>query len=106
MNAYTTMSQARIRQHDIDRVLRADRMTAAAHLAALERQRGWLAEAEVNQLVKQHGVKPQTAVSLIATVRQTLGAALVRAGQRLAAPPARGASAATGLSTGTLRTTG
>jgi hypothetical protein len=37
-------------------------------------------------------------------LRQTIGAALVRAGERLAAAPPRGASQAAALSDGTLRT--
>ena len=69
MNAYTTMGQARIQQRDIEAVLRVGRMTAAAHLAALERQRGWQAEAEVERLLKQHGLKPHSPASRVALLR-------------------------------------
>ena len=85
MNAYTTRGQARIQQRDIAAILRTepDHM-AAASLAALERQRGWQAEAEVAWLLKQHGVTPHAASSRVSMLRQTIGAVLVRAGERLA----------------------
>jgi hypothetical protein len=92
MNAYTTMGQARIRQHDIDAVLRADALTAAAHLAALERQRGWQAEAEMARLLKQHGLGPPARPALLTMLRQTLGAALVHAGERLVGASQRAAA--------------
>ena len=92
MNPYTTMGQARIQAHDLVAVRRKDWFTAAASLAALERQRGYQAEAEVGWLLKQHGVMPNSAASLVALLRQTIGAALVRAGDRLAGVPRGGVS--------------
>lgn len=106
MNPYTTRTSAQIQPHDMAKTLLADPFTAAAALATLERTRSYQAEAEVAQLLKQHGVQPYSALVWVAVVRRTLGAALVRGGQRLAATPARGASPATGLSNGKLRTTG
>ena len=92
MNAYTTRGQARIQQRDIAAVLRADGFLAGASLAALERQRGYQADAEVSWLLKQNGVAPHAAASLVAMLRQTIGAALVRAGERLAGGPRSGVS--------------
>ncbi len=90
MNAYTTRGQARIQPRDVSSVLQANRYLGGASLAALERQRGWQAEAQVEWLLKQHGVMPASAASLATTLRQTIGAALVRAGERFAGVP-RGA---------------
>jgi hypothetical protein len=73
---------------------------AGASLAALERQRGDQAESELHWLLKQHGVTPQAH----ALVRQRIGAALVRAGDRLAGVPGSGVSpepAPTGTQEGT-----
>jgi len=60
---------------------------AGASLAGLERQRGWQAESEVEWLLKQNGVMPHASASRVARLRHTLGAALVRAGERLAGVP-------------------
>ena len=79
MNAYTTRSQARIQPCDIVAVLRVNRPTAGAALATFERQRGYQLEAEVEWLLKQHGVTPQRSASRVALLRQTIGAALIRA---------------------------
>jgi hypothetical protein len=87
MNAYTTRSEARIQQSDITAILRADAFLAGASLAALERQRGWQAEAEVERLLKQCGVKSSANTSLVSMLRETIGAALVRAGERLTGSP-------------------
>lgn len=92
MNAYTTMGQARIQPRDLEAVLRANRYLVGASLAAFERQRGWQAEAEVAWLLQQSGDKPRASTSLVAQLRQTIGAALVRAGERLAGVPRRGVS--------------
>jgi hypothetical protein len=106
MNPYTTRTRAQIQPHDLANTLFADAFIVAPALTALERHRGWQAEAEMDRLLKRHSVMPPTAASLIATVRQIIGTSLVRAGKRLAAAPARGASPATGFSNGTLHTTG
>jgi hypothetical protein len=82
MNPYTSRTQARIQPHDMTRALFTDPFTAASALAALERTRAYQAEAEMDRLLKQHSVRPRSAGSVVATMRQTLGAALIRAGQR------------------------
>ena len=87
MNAYTTTGQARIQQRDIETVLRTNRYMAGAALAALERQRGCQAEVEVAWLLKQNGVTPQASASLVSRLRQAIGTALIRAGDRLVDVP-------------------
>jgi hypothetical protein len=106
MNAYTTRSQARIQPRDFSAVLRANRYQAGAALAAFERQRGYQAEAEVAWLLKHYGVTPHATASHVMTLRQRIGATLVRAGDRLAGGPRRSVvpeltSAATGTPGGT-----
>ena len=101
MNPYTTMGQARIHPRDVSAVLRANGL-AGASLAALERQRGYQADAEVKWLLKQHGVTPHAAASLVSLLRQTVGAALVRAGNRLAGSPQSSVSLKTASATRTL----
>jgi hypothetical protein len=95
MNPYTTMTSARIRPRDLANAVGADSFIAAVSLAALERTRGWQAEAELEWLLKQHGVRPGSAASRIALLRQTAGAVLVGAGERLAGVHQRGASPGT-----------
>jgi hypothetical protein len=92
MNPYTTMGQARIQQPDIDGVLREDGFLAATQLAALERRHGYQAEAEVNWLLKHHRLTPPAASTRVAVFRQTIGTALVRAGECLAGSPRSGVS--------------
>ncbi len=93
MNAYTTRGEARIQPRDIEAALHMDAHLAAVSLAALERQRGWQAEAEMERLLKQHGVKASGSTSLISLLRETIGAALVSAGERLAGSSRRDVSA-------------
>lgn len=95
MNPYTTRTQARIRQHDINTIISTNSYLTGASIAMLERTRGWQAEAAENSLLKQHGVSPYDAASLITMLRQAIGTALVRAGERLGGSPARGVSLAT-----------
>jgi hypothetical protein len=92
MNAYTTRGEAKIQQSDITAILRANAFLAGTSLASLERHRGWQAEAEVEQLLKQCGVKSSASTSLVSLLRETIGAALVRAGERLTGSPRRDAS--------------
>ncbi|MCD6057444.1 MAG: hypothetical protein K0R44_437 [Thermomicrobiales bacterium] len=92
MNAYTTMGQARIQPRDMAAVRPANRVMVGGSLAGLERERGWQAEAEVDWLLKQHGVMPQPSTWRVATLRQTIGEMLVRAGARLAGVPRGGNS--------------
>jgi hypothetical protein len=101
MNAYTTMSQARIHPRDVSAVLRADGL-AGASLAGLERQRGCQAEAEVGWLLKQHGVRPPERASRMALLRRTIGTGLVRAGERLVGVPRSDVAPATTPAAGTL----
>jgi hypothetical protein len=104
MNAYTTRGQARIQPQDVSAVLRVNQL-AGASLAALERQRGWQADAEVAWLLKQHGVTPATAASRVSLLRQTVGTALVCAGERLTGVSRSGLSPETPPAVGTLGTT-
>ena len=83
MNPYTTMGQARIRQRDIDLNQRTNSYLAGAALAALERQRGWQADGEVEWLLKQNGITPHASAPLVSMLRQAIGAALIRSGERL-----------------------
>jgi hypothetical protein len=103
MNAYTTMGQARIQPRDVAAVLRAHGL-AGSSLAALEWQRGCQADAEVARLRKQNGVTPHQTTSRVALLWQTIGTALVRAGERLAGAPRSGVSRETGPTAGTLGT--
>jgi hypothetical protein len=104
MNAYTTMGQARIQQRDITTIVRTDRFTAGASLAAFERHRGEQAESDVRWLLKQHGVTRPAATPRILKLRQTIGATLVRAGERLAGAPHRVTVAETAPAGGMLGT--
>jgi hypothetical protein len=77
---------------------------AASSLAALERQRGYHAEAEVEWLLTHNGVTPQVHTSVF-SLRQRIGAALVHAGQRLANVPGSGVSSETTPEANTYRGT-
>ena len=103
MNAYTTRGQARIQPSDLSAVMRTYPLIGAP-LAALERQRGCQAEAEVNWLLKRNGVTPQVAASFLSLLRQTIGATLVRAGERLAGAPQPGTLPETARARGMLGT--
>lgn len=87
MNPYTTMGQTRIEHRDITNVLRTHSYMGGAAIGALERQRGGQAEAAYYSLLKQNGVEPNSGTSLVSMLRQTIGAVLVRTGQRLAGTP-------------------
>ena len=89
MNAYTTTSQARIQPSDFSAVLRANGL-AGASLSRLEWQRGCQAAAEVDWRLKHTGVEPNPSASRLSLLRQTIGAALVRTGERVAGVPGRG----------------
>ena len=106
MNAYTTTGQARIQSRDIEAVLRANRFMAGAALAAFERQRGCQAEVEVEWLLKHSGVTPQPSTWRVATLRQTIGAMLIRAGERFANVPRSGVSVDMPAAADTLTTAG
>jgi hypothetical protein len=102
MDPYTTRGQARIQQRDIDTLLRTHGFQTAAHLAALERQRGRQVDVEWKGLLAQVGVQTPTAAALVTRLRQTLGAALIRAGERLAGVPRSGTLPETVPAAGTL----
>ena len=106
MNAYTTRGQARIQPRDVSSVLRANRYLAGASLAALERQRGWQADAEMAWLLKQHGLAPKSAALRVAMLRRTIGAALVGAGERLAGVPRSAVVPETAPAAGTIAAAG
>jgi hypothetical protein len=101
MNAYTTKGQARIQPRDIAAAGRKDWYTAGGSLMALERQRERQAEAEVAWMLKHNGVTPHASASLVSLLRQTIGAALVRTGERLAGVPGIGGSRELALTAGT-----
>jgi hypothetical protein len=101
MNAYTTRGQARIQPHDFSVVRRANGL-AGAYLAGLERQREWQAERELDWLLEQNTAAPPASVAHVARLRQTIGAALVRAGERLAGLPRSGISPEPATPSGTL----
>ena len=103
MNAYTTIGQARIQPHDIAAVMRAYPLVGAS-LAALERQRGCQAEAEMNWLLKRNGVTPQAGASFLSLLRQSIRATLVRAGESLASAPQPGTLPGTAPAPGMLGT--
>ena len=106
MNAYTTRGEARIQPRDLSVALGMHGLNPGSTLAALEKQRGWQAEAEVERLLKQYGVKSSGSTSLLSLLRGTIGAALVSAGERLAGSPGRGAPAEAIREAGTLGTAG
>ena len=101
MNAYTTTGRARIQPRDFSAVLRANQL-AGAPLAGLERQRGCQAEAEVGWLLKHNGGGPNSSASLVSLLRQTIGGALVRVGERLEGVPRSGVSTETAPEAGRL----
>jgi pimeloyl-ACP methyl ester carboxylesterase len=95
MNAYTTRGQARIQPRDIAAVMLPYPL-AGSSLAALERQRGCQAKAEVAWLLKQNSGAPKAAASRVSLLRQTIGATLLGAGERLAGFPRGGVMRAGG----------
>jgi hypothetical protein len=106
MNPYTARGQAKIRQRDITNVLHSGSFLAGAALAGLEQQRAWQAEAEMECLLEQHGFVPQPAAAPLLTLRQAIGAALIRAGERLAGASQRDVPLETAPTAGTLGTVG
>lgn len=92
MNASTTTDQARIQPDDFSAVRPAHRFMGGGSLAGLEWQRECQAEAEVDWLLRHNGVTPQVSASRVSLLRQTIGAALIRAGARLAGIPGSGES--------------
>jgi hypothetical protein len=89
MNAYITQGQARIQQRDIATILLTDRFMAAAALAAMERQRGWQAEAEVDWLLKQNALTPHD--ERLDDIARQQGAVGLRAGAYTRPTPWRSA---------------
>jgi hypothetical protein len=106
MNPYTTGTRARIQPGEMARVTLTDPFTAGAGLTALERTRAYEAEAEMTRLLKEHGIAPASVASRFAMLRHALGAALIRAGHRLATADPREASPARALADATLRPAG
>jgi hypothetical protein len=102
MNPYTTRGEARIQPRDVSAALRLHRLTPGAALTALERQRGLQAEAEVERLLKRYGVQSSASTSLVSALRESIGAALVRAGERLVESSQRDVSVESIPAAGTL----
>jgi hypothetical protein len=92
MNAYSTRGQARIQPRDVSTALRTPGIARGASLAALESQRGWQAEAEVERLLKHNSVESPASPSRVSLVRQAIGTMLVHAGQRVMGASRNGAS--------------
>lgn len=103
MNPYTTRTRARIQPGDMARALLTDPSTATLSLAALERIRTYQAETEVDWLLKEHGAQQESVPSRVTLLRQTIGAALVRTGQRLACTSGAGTPPASAPVSGRLR---
>jgi hypothetical protein len=106
MNAYTTRSQDRMQPQDLAAVHRTHPFTAGPALAALERQHGYQAEAEVDWLLKPNRITPQASASFVSLLRQRVGTALVHAGDRLAGVPRRDVSLDPTSAAGTLGMSG
>ena len=106
MNAYTTRGRARMQLHDVSAVIRADGLPAGAALATLEWHRGYQADAEVAKLLRQNDGTLQASASRVALLRQAIGTALVRAGERLAGVPRGGVLPGTAPAADTLGTAG
>src|SRR5687767_4069509 len=83
MNAYATMGQARIQLHSTAAAHRANQFMVGASPVALERQPEWQAEVEVAWLLKHHDATRRGSRARVSLLRQRIGAALVRAGDRL-----------------------
>ena len=107
MNAYTTRGQARMQLHDVSAVLRSGGLPAGAALATLEWHRGYQADAEVAWLLRQHdGITPHASAPRVSPLRQRIGGALARAGERLAGVPHGSASLEIAPAVSTLGTAG
>jgi hypothetical protein len=104
MNAYTTTGRARIQPGDVSAIRPAHRFMGGGSLAGLAWQRDCHAEAEMDWLLKQNRVTPQASASRVALLRQTIGTALVRAGERIAGDRRSGGALETAPAAGTLRT--
>jgi hypothetical protein len=65
MNADTTMGRAKVRPGNFTTALRTDPLMDSAALAALERWCDSQAEAELNWLLKQSGLKPHSVATLV-----------------------------------------
>ena len=90
MNASPPSGRARMQPRPSAVVRPTHRELVGASLADLEHRRyQYHAEAEVAWLLTQNGSTPQASVSRVALLRQLLGAALVRAGERLEGMPRR-----------------
>src|SRR3712207_4380543 len=83
MSAYATMGQTMNQQQSTTAAHRANRFMFGASHAALEWQHEWAAEAEVAWLLKRHGDTPHASSLRVSLLRRRIGAALVRAGDRL-----------------------
>ena len=103
MNGYTTRGQFRIQPREVEAILYTDAFVAERGMTELERQRGVLAEAEVNRLLKDKGRKALGRASPITMLRWTLGAVLVRVGERLMGVPRIGISPDSAIAPGALR---
>jgi len=104
MIAYSTTRLARIQPHDGSAVRPTHQVMGGGSRAGLEWQRECRAEAEVDRLLKHNRVTPQPRPSFVSLLQQTVGAALVSAGTRLAGGPQSGVSLEPATTTHTLST--
>jgi hypothetical protein len=87
-------------QRDISNVMQAHGHRAGAHLMALERQRSWLAEAELSWQLKHGQVLSAPTLPIVMQMSNEIGIALVRAGRWLAHSKACVISPATNVTVG------
>jgi hypothetical protein len=83
MNATATRGQAKMQRQSSAAAPRANRFTLGASAVAREEQREWHAAAQVAQVLTRHGGMPHASRGRVSLLRQRIGAALVRAGDRL-----------------------
>jgi hypothetical protein len=70
MNTYSPNGLSRMQRRDVANIHSTHPYLDGASLAALERQRGWRADAEAGSLLKQHGVLSAPAMSVITGLRR------------------------------------
>lgn len=87
MRPYSSLGLTAYRPYrdEVMQAIRDNRYAASQYLAAEQRRRGLIAEAEQDRLVRRAGCRPAGIAAILVALRQTMGMALVRLGERLAA---------------------
>lgn len=87
MRPYSSLGLTSYRPHhdEVMQAFRDRRFAAPQYLAADWRRQGFIAEAERARLVRRAGCRPTGIAAMLVAVRRTVGTALVRMGDRLAA---------------------